>query len=182
MTQGIERTLNLPPLEEALKEHGLIPETPIEENNGESAETNEIDFDSGLAKTLELAQQAQDRLDMVEGKDHSEAMDKVFNETLKHAQDLMDLGFNIDTRSMRGIFEVATNMYNTAISAKNSKRDAQLKAMKLALDQRKLDLDEKRIKSQLNEPEQPVLENGSGTVIVEDRNALIKRIRENAKK
>jgi hypothetical protein len=119
---------------------------------------------------------------MDEGKDHSEAMYKVFNETLKHAQDLMDLGFNIDTRSMRGIFEVATNMYNTAISAKNSKRDAQLKAMKLALDQRKLDLDEKRIKSQLNEPEQPVLENGSGTVIVEDRNALIKRIRENAKK
>jgi len=91
------------------------------------------------------------------------------------------LGFNIDIPRARGIFEVATSMYGQAISAKNSKRDAQLKAMKLALDQRKLDLEEKKIKAQLGETEQNTIVS-EATVIKEDRNELIKRLREQQKK
>ena len=49
--------------------------------------------------------------------------------------------------------------------------------MKLALDQRKLDLDEKKLKAQLGETTEPKIIDGEATVIREDRNELIKRLR-----
>jgi len=163
VTQGIERMLNLPSLEDILREKGVLPEGESVEPVNDTEIPNMLPENEELMRTVEMAKQAQSRLDMVEGIDHSEAMDKLHKETLKHAQDLMDLGFNIDQRSARGIFEVAVNMYGRAIEAKNAKRDAQLKSLKLALEQRKLELDEKRINAQIGE---------------QDRNELIKRIRE----
>jgi len=114
------------------------------------------------------------RIDLVEGSDHANAMDKIHEETLKHAQDMMDLGYNVDMPRQRGIFEIATMMYARAIEAKNSKRDAQLKTMKLALDQRKLDLDEKKLRHEIGE--QTV--NAGVTVTMGDRNEILKRMRE----
>lgn len=175
MTQGLDNLLNLPSMEEILKEKGVLPKVENEINPDEFV--SEEETDNELLRTVEMAQQAQKRLDMVEGTDHSEAMDKLHAETLKHAQDLMDLGFNIDLPRARGIFEVAANMYGRAIEAKNAKRDAQLKAMKLALDQRKLDLEEKKLKLDYPESEQNKTIIGNGTIIKEDRNELIKRLR-----
>ena len=178
MTQGIERLLDLPSMEDILREKGALPQNMSLEVTEEEQEYENIP-DSALMRTVELAQQAQARLDMVEGKDHADAMDKLYNETLKHAQDLMDLGFNIDVPRARGVFEVATMMYGRSIEAKNSKRDAQLRSMKLALEQRKLDLDEKKLKAQLGETiTEPKTIDGEATVIREDRNELIKRLRE----
>ncbi|CAM6054461.1 unnamed protein product [Sphagnum tenellum] len=175
MTKGIIAALNLPSMEDVLREQGVLPDKSAEDVTDDNVSSDVPD--SELMRTVEMAQQAQTRLDMVEGTDHAIALDKVFTETLKHAQDLMDLGFNVDIPRARGIFEVAANMYGQAISAKNSKRDAQLKAMKLALDQRKLDLDEKRLNAQLGETEKNTIV-GEATVIKEDRNELIKRMRE----
>lgn len=177
MTQGIERMLNLPSLEDILREKGVLPEGESVEPVNDTEIPNMLPENEELMRTVEMAKQAQSRLDMVEGIDHSEAMDKLHKETLKHAQDLMDLGFNIDQRSARGIFEVAVNMYGRAIEAKNAKRDAQLKSLKLALEQRKLELDEKRINAQIGEQDRNTIP-GEGVVIREDRNELIKRIRE----
>jgi len=177
MTQGIEKIFNLPSMEDILKEKGVLPEEPIDETPSDEFECDG-EPDPELMHTLEMAQ---NRIDMVEGKDHSDAMDNLHKETLKHAQDLMDFGFNIDVSRARGIFEVAAAMYGRAIEAKNSKREAQLKAMKLALDQRKLDLDEKRIKAQLGETEANTIP-GEATIVREDRNEIIKRLREQAQK
>jgi len=177
VTQGIERMLNLPSLEDILREKGVLPEGESVEPVNDTEIPNMLPENEELMRTVEMAKQAQSRLDMVEGIDHSEAMDKLHKETLKHAQDLMDLGFNIDQRSARGIFEVAVNMYGRAIEAKNAKRDAQLKSLKLALEQRKLELDEKRINAQIGEQDRNTIP-GEGVVIREDRNELIKRIRE----
>ena len=89
MTKGICETLGLPDMEEILKEKGLIPETTIDAEEQEEIDHDEIKNHTELLKTIEMAQAATDRLNMVEGKDHADAMDKVYDETLKHAQDLM---------------------------------------------------------------------------------------------
>jgi multidrug efflux pump subunit AcrA (membrane-fusion protein) len=182
MTQGIRGFLNLPSLDDVLKEKGIMPDNQEHDHleNDESGEGEGIP-NAAMMKTIEMAQAAQERLDMVEGKDHAIAMDNIHKETLKHAQDLMDLGFNTEINRQRGIFEVATNMYGQAIAAKNAKREAQLKAMKLALDQRKLDLQEQQLKAQLGETEANTIQ-GEGTFIREDRNELIKRMREQREK
>ena len=170
MTQGIRDFFALPNMDEVLKTEGPVMPEPEIEDDGEM-------MDPGLVQTVALAQQAQARLDMVEGKDHAEAMDTIYKETLKHAQEIMDLGFNVDLPRARGLFEVAGQIYGRAIEAKNSKRDSQLKAMKLALDQRKLDLDERKLNAQLGETEKNTL-TGDATVVREDRNELIRRLRE----
>jgi hypothetical protein len=150
-------------LEDALREDG---EHPFDGNENQENENKEL---SGL---LDEAEKNAKRL---EGTDHEDAMDELYKETLQHAKDLMDLGYNVDMPRQRGIFEIATMMYSRAMEAKNSKRDAQLKLFKLMLDKRKLDMDEKKI---LNSPD------GSKTtdaVIVEDRNTLIAMMRESMK-
>ncbi len=173
MTQGMETFLNLPALDDALREKGLLPEENTADRSDDGTD------DPVLINTVAMAQAAEQRLVMVEGRDHAEAMDKLFKETLQHAHDIMDLGFNVDPARSARMFEVATAMYGRAIEAKNSKRDAQLKAMKLALDQRRLDLDEERLRHQRGEAD-PI--DAPSSVIVEDRNELIRRMREQIKK
>jgi len=108
----------------------------------------------------------------LEGADHSAAMDNLHNEILQHARDLMAYGFNIDHPRARGIFEIAAALYGHAITSKSSKRDAQLRAMKLALDAKRVDLEEKRTNSAIG------FVDTEGAVLVEDRNELLRRIRE----
>jgi phage-related minor tail protein len=88
----------------------------------------------------------------------------------------MDLAYNVDDRARRGILEIAVSMYKNTIDAKNSKREMQLKVMKLMQDQQKLDLDERKFRADQGEE---VIETKS--TIVEDRNELIKRIRAQSK-
>lgn len=153
MTRGIEEMLNLPDMGDMLQEPDLDNHTTTPSNLNQN-----------------------DHLAMVEGLDHSEAMDALYTETLRHARDVMDMGFNIEpTRSAR-MFEVATGLYGKAMEAKNSKRDAQLKTMKLALEQRKLEILENQNKSAANTIE------SNGHIIISDRNDLIKQMREQIKK
>jgi len=109
----------------------------------------------------------------LEGTDHAVAMDGLHDEMLQHARDLMAYGFNIDHPRARGIFEIAASLYGHAITSKNSKRDAQLRAMKLALDAKRVDLEEKRTNGAIG-----LTTDSEGTVLVEDRNELLRRIRQ----
>jgi hypothetical protein len=167
MTKGIENMLNLPSMEDIIRTAEPTEDEIVEVNSTDEAEMNAV---------LALAQAAEQNLAIMNGDGHEEAMDEIHKETLKHARDLMDLGFNVDQRSAATIFEKANMLYKTAMDAKNSKRDAQLKAMKLALDKKKLELDEYKMKAELGEKTVEV-----DAVIVEDRNELIKRMREQAK-
>lgn len=171
MTQGIENMLGLPSMEDILK-----TTEPTDEDA--PAEISEID-EAKMNAVVSMAKQAETSLALTDaqaGDGHAHAMDEIHKETLKHARDLMDLGFNVDQRSAATIFEKATMMYKAATDAKNSKRDMQLKAMKLALETKKLELDEYKMRSELGEK---VIE--TEHTIIEDRNELIKRLREQAK-
>jgi hypothetical protein len=175
LTRGIEDFFGLPRLEETLRADGIHP------FDNESKEESEDEISENKELT-EMFNNAEKNIERFEGTDHEEAMDKVFDETLQHARDLMDLGFNVDIPRARGIFEVATAMYGQAISAKNSKRDAQLKKFKLMLDQRKLEMDEKKLKTAGAIPATEESTQSTDSVIVEDRNTLIQMIREGLKK
>lgn len=180
MTRGLETLLNIPFLEDALKEKGLLPEDhrtaegielpdqPETIEEGYSDESNDDALDSMISE------RAEQTLAMIEGVDHAEACDTIHDETLKHARNLVDLAYNVPENRMRGIFEQANNFYSKALDAKNSKRDSQLKAMKLALEKRRLDLEELRIKG--------VQEKTGDVHNLEDRNAIVRLALENRKK
>jgi hypothetical protein len=178
--------MGIPYLEDALKEKGLLPENHYASDGIEPAEEIEnldesFDEEENNEALEEIMNNAEKGFAMIEGKDHAEGMDVVYKETLRHARDLMDYGYNCEDKFRRGIFEQANNFYGRAVEAKNSKRDSQLKAMKLALDQRKLALEEKKLNALLGK----AAENGTITnegYIVEDRNAIIKSRLEQMKK
>lgn len=185
MTRGIEEALNLPSLEDAMKEHGLHPsqqpeaEQPaIDEDEDAEDELHLEAMQAEAAAKITRAADAVRKMRQAAGEDHANSMDTIHNEILRHTRDLMDLGFNLDHARARGIFEVAATMYKHAMDAKNSKRDMQLKAMKLALDQRKLELDERKVLGDAAEENTPVPLPASGQVVIEDRNELLKRLRE----
>ena len=155
----IAETLNLPEMDD------LLEEIDVEEEVNQAV----------LNSTLALAEQASRTVDIQSGDGHADAMDDIHKQTLQHAKDLMDLGYNVDQRSAATIFEKSTMMYRAALDAKNSKRDMQLKAMKLMLDQRKIEIEEKRLQHELGEQ---IYDADATATIVEDRNDMIKRIRD----
>lgn len=179
MTQGIRDFLNLPPIEDVMREQGVeLPEDDIDDME------NSVDpaFLSRLEAATLSAKDAANRLAAVDGRDHDETMDEICKQTLKHAQDLVDLGFNVEQTKAAKFFEVAAKMYEKATNAKKIKRDAQLVAMRLALEQRKLDLDEVKMRHDMGE--QPAVDAATpnaGGVVIEDRNAIIKRFIEEKK-
>ena len=167
INDNIVDMLNLRPLDEMLKEKGVEVETPPE-----AKETPEDEVQNAVATLREISA----KIAMIEGTDHSEAMDELHKEILGHARDLMSYGFNIDHPRARGIFEIAASMYAHAISAKNSKREAQLKAMKLSMDKKRVELEEKRTNHAVGQSSAMIATDG--TILVEDRNELLRRLRE----
>lgn len=168
MSRTIQEALDLPTLEDLLK-------APRETDEGEeitdemlAAETD--DDVEQLTNALSTNSVGKVDPDDIEAKDHAENTDDIFGQTLQHAQDLMDLGYNVDTRSSGKIFETAATMYKIALDAKNAKRDAQLKNKKLKLENDKL-------RAMLGQKtSDDIVE--SEAVVIADRNDMIKRLRE----
>ena len=89
------------------------------------------------------------------------------------AQDLMDLGMNIDPRFAGVIMQTAGTMLGHAITAKTAKMDKKLRMINLQLAKARLDHQIKKdAKSGAAEEEEPV--DGKGIVL--DRNELLKQI------
>lgn len=173
MTRGMETFFDLPNMAEALRAQGVdpaaVPAQPADlaPDQPAAAPANNAAAPapwSDPGGAVALRQHA----------DHSAVMEGLCQELLEHGRSLMDLGFNVEPPRARGIFEVASSMYSNLITARTNQRDAELKAMKLALDQRKLDLEERKLQQQAG-PTMPV-EATAGAVVQEDRNALIRRL------
>jgi hypothetical protein len=164
INENIIDMLNLPPLDEVLKAKGVEMPAPDEPEPVSEAQ-----------QAVTAMQEVSAKINLLEGTDHAEAMDDLHKEILGHARDLMSYGFNIDHPRARGIFEIAANMYAHAITAKNNKRDAQLKALKLAIDRKRVDLEEKRTNHTIG---QMTALNNDSTILVEDRNEILRQMRE----
>lgn len=177
--RGIEDMLNLPYLEDILAEQN---EEVSQDSEVEEIVTNvlvEPDV-SAPAVASSMIETFEDNIKMIGGESHAKNLEIIAKETLEHSRTLMDMAYNVDDRSRRGILEIAASMYKNTIDANNSKRDYELKLLKLLQDQRKLDLDERKWRAERGEDDSsPTI---SGPAIMADRNELIAKALADRKK
>lgn len=152
MTKGLDKVFGLPSMEEILEE--------TETNEEVSKEIMPV---SDNAMTLSVDE-------------HGRSMDVIHDEMLQHAKDIAELAYDLDPARAPRMLEVGAMYYKGAIDAKNSKRDAQLKLMTLMQNERKLKLEETKLKHEMGD----IDTEKADVIMVEDRNALLKRLREEA--
>ncbi len=127
MTRKLEELFDLPPTgcESETTEPESVPVTQIQ--------LQEIDA------TIDKIDQA---LPAVRGLDASDAeMDELATKAQETFDNLMDLGFNVDSRYASEIFAVAGTMLGHALTAKTAKLNKKLKMVELQMKKVKLDRD-----------------------------------------
>jgi hypothetical protein len=160
MTDKLAQLLNLPPVPE---------DTTVEETQNFVTENKEIirEVDAAISKIDAALPHVRD-LDAAD-----EELDELAQLAKEKAEDLMDLGMNIDPRFAGVIMQTAGTMLGHAIAAKTAKIDKKLKMINLQLNKAKLDHQiAKDSKSGAADPEEAV--DGQGIVL--DRNELLKQI------
>jgi len=127
MTRKLEELFDLPPTdcESETTEASTVPATQIQ--------LQEIDA------TIDKIDQA---LPAVKGLDASDVeMDDIAAKAQETFDNLMDLGFNVDSRYASEIFAVAGTMLGHALTAKTAKLNKKLKMVELQMKKVKLDRD-----------------------------------------
>jgi len=108
-------------------------------------------------------------LPAVRGLDASdEEMDALAVKATETFDNLMDLGFNVDSRYSAEIFAVAGAMLGHALTAKTAKLNKKLKMIDLQLKKQKLDQDQAK-----NAPEEDI-QTAHGQIL--NRNDLLERL------
>lgn len=158
MTRKLEELFDLDPIE------------PVEqEEENELKKLVEQAKAPVLADTFVNIDKIESALPAVKG---LEASDQEMDDLAKLAQDsykdLMDLGFNVDSRFASEIFSVANNMLGHAISAKTAKINKKLKMIDLQL--------KKAAQDQRKNKDEPI-ETGEGYVL--DRNEMLEKLLKN---
>jgi hypothetical protein len=120
---------------------------------------------------LAVIDQAIDKIDQalpaVRGLDASDAeMDDLAKKATETFDDLMDLGFNVDSRYASEIFAVAGTMLGHALTAKTAKLNKKLKMVELQLKKARMDRDA---------PVEQNMETAQGQVL--SRNDLLEMIK-----
>jgi hypothetical protein len=127
MTRKLEELFDLPPsgFESEITEPDSVPTTQLA--------LKEIDA------TIDKIDEA---LPAVRGLDASDQeMDDLANKAQETFDNLMDLGFNVDSRYASEIFAVAGTMLGHALTAKTAKLNKKLKMVELQMKKVKLDRD-----------------------------------------
>jgi len=127
MTHRLEELFDLPPTscESETTEPATVPTTQIQ--------LKEIDA------AIDKIDQA---LPAVRGLDASDTeMDELASKAQETFDNLMDLGFNVDSRYASEIFAVAGTMLGHALTAKTAKLNKKLKMVELQMKKVKLDRD-----------------------------------------
>ena len=152
MTRRLEELFDLPPSGSETTEPDTVPATQIQ--------LKEIDA------TIDKIDQA---LPAVRGLDASDAeMDDLANKAQETFDNLMDLGFNVDSRYSAEIFAVAGTMLGHALTAKTAKLNKKLKMVDLQLKKMKMDQD------QASKGGDETVETAHGQVL--SRNDLLERL------
>ena len=156
-------------LEELFNLDSVDPEEPIEEGKLSLEETK-----VELAKIDEAIDKIEHALPLVKGLDTGDSeLDDIAKKAMESFENLMDLGFNVDSRFSSEIFNAASGMMGHALSAKNAKLNKKLKMVDLQLKKMKLDHDIKK-STETGEKEDDVSETATGYLI--SRNELLDRL------
>lgn len=164
MTKGLNDVFGLPSMDD------ILGETEEDSSENEIVEV-EAPLPVPSSPTDALVSTAMEQIN-----DHSKAMDTIYADTLKHAIDTAELAFDLDPARAPRMLEVSAIHYKTAMDAKNSKVDATMKMMKLINDNKKLQLDEQKMRHEMG----TAITDKADVIMVEDRNTLLKRLREEA--
>jgi hypothetical protein len=155
MTKKLEELFNLPSADATPEEteqtiaenRELITDVDLAIDKIDAALPTVHDLDTGDKELDELAKLAQDK-----------------------AEDLIDLGMNVEPRFSGVILQTASVMLGHAITAKTAKLDKKLKMVQLQLAKAKFD---HQVKKDAGTPQDQAVE-GEGIVL--DRNDLLKQI------
>lgn len=126
MNKKLEETFDLPPAE------------PTKEDIKELKENS-----TSLKKEIKR-ETAKSILDVEDINDHDEKMDMYATSSFAYAQNIYELGMDIEPRHGAEMFNAAANMMKVALDAKNAKIDKRLKLYELELKKQKLELDKSR--------------------------------------
>ena len=167
MTKQLEQLLNL-------------PNTGEEEPSAAEAQTFFKDNQDIINEVDSAITKIDAALPMVRDLEAGDAeLDELAQLAKEKAEDLMDLGMNIDPRFAGVIMQTAGTMLGHAITAKTAKMDKKLRMISLQLQKARLDHQiAKDAKSGAADLEEPV--DGQGMVL--DRNELLKQILAGQKK
>ena len=165
MTDKLAQLLNLPTLSDdtSAKEAQTFVQENKEIINEVDVAISKIDAALPMVRDLEAG---------------DTELDELATLAREKAEDLMDLGMNIDPRFAGVIMQTAGVMLGHAITAKTAKLDKKLKMINLQLAKAKLDHQiAKDSKSGITDPDEPV--DGQGMVL--DRNELLRHLLEQSK-
>jgi hypothetical protein len=153
MSKKLEELFDLPPTQENVDVS--IPAIPENKDKLEALDDiiDKIDHALPMVRGLEASDSEMDELALLATKSY---------------KDLLDLGFQVDSRFASEIFSVASNMLGHAITAKTAKMDKKLKMIDLQLKKMRLDQQGK------NSEGPDIIPTAQGTVL--SRNDLLERI------
>ena len=192
MNKKLEKTFDLPSMEEALENQEQDDSTPQVNDLGhdtskykssaddldrssaaahaELEESEVADEEQIIKRALTTAEKIDKALPQVKDlQTHDTDMDTYSDEAIKSYRELMDLGMNSEARHAGKFFEVAQTMMKNAIEAKNAKADKKLRMIELQLKKQRVDQWDRR-----DGNDQDVIE-GEGFV-VGDRNKLLDQL------
>jgi hypothetical protein len=129
----------------------------------------EEEYTAGIVAIEEIEQQLPESQSITDLSTSDQEMDDLADKAVKHYDDLMDLGMNVEPRFSAPIFDAASKLLGHAITAKTSKIDKKLKALDLDIKRRRLEMQEKQ--ANLTDDE----ETGSAKEL--DRNQLLEMLR-----
>jgi len=152
MTKKLESLFDLPEIEEQTKEtEAPVKEVPVLQDTLEAVD--KIDAALPTIRDLETS---------------DKELDEIADTAKQTFQDLMDLGMNVEARFAGEIFNNASKMLDTALTAKTQKINKKLKMVDLQL--KKANLDLKKSDTSYGQD----VSDGDGVVL--DRNTLLQEI------
>ena len=137
MTTQLEDALNLPHIDDVLKEDAEDGEV---EGGGTDVEPHpDVErLSNMLAQTAGLETVMADPMGVME---HVREMDEIYDQAMTAHKDMLDLAFNVEAKNSGQIFSPAAQMLDIALRASRSKSDQRAKAIKLQLEKQKMDTD-----------------------------------------
>lgn len=130
MTREIEKTLNLPRLEDAIREFSENIEQVDQVNASVDAISNALERISP-SDFVSTDQEGTDT--------HEKEMDEIYITALAAHKQIFDLAFNVENKLTGSILEPAARFLDVALTASKSKSEQKLKTLKLRMDRQKLD-------------------------------------------
>ena len=162
MTDGIEKSLNLKPLKDVIKEENPQLAEEIAEQSHMPEAQSEAFEDFYLPA---MAEKTEDPSISVNEMGHDDEMNNVAKEAMATYRHIFQVAQNVNPERSARLFEVAGQYLKLAVDTSNSKVDRQVQVSKLKLLARKLDVQDE-LSGRIRE----------GKEIIADRNQILKQL------